>query len=266
MQNNNKSWYSIIITIFVIWFLLTLTSSILKLVIVESNDNKWVYNYLKSYYATSGAWEFVMLKIKENWYWYYEKIDLDNTNPISNILNKDSQKDKNPIIAYDINSKVSKYDWELPPLSYDVIPLFYTETSSSGVLVDMKLTISDWNDTDLSWNIISNNWWLSWEWVFDWNKVWFLKQLDSFWDFTILDKTIIHFLQENNNNFNYLVLFNSSENTPISYKFDWKWGFFTKPRTDIVVSSKLGNYKQNISIKYDNTDYLGILKYSIYND
>jgi hypothetical protein len=73
-------------------------------------------------------------------------------------------------------------------------------------------------------------------------------------------------LETNKNNFNYLVLFNSSENNPISYKLNWEWGFFTKPRTDIIVSSKLGDYKQNISIKYDNTDYLGILKYSIYND
>ena len=265
MLNSNKSWYSIIITIFVIGFLLTLTSSILKLVIVESNDNKWVYNYIKSYYATSWAWELVMLKIKENWYWYYEKIDLDSWNPISNILNKDSQKDKNPIIAYDINSKVSNYAWELAPLSYDVIPLFYTDSTSSGVVLDMSLT-STWDLNDLSWNIITSNWWLSWSWWFNWTTDWFLKQLDSFWDFTISNNTINSFLETNKNNFNYLVLFNSSENNPISYKLNWEWGFFTKPRTDIIVSSKLGDYKQNISIKYDNTDYLGILKYSIYND
>ncbi len=265
MQNNNKSWYSIIITIFVIWFLLTLTSSILKLVIVESNDNKWVYNYLKSYYATSGAWELVMLKIKENWYGYYEKVDLDSWNSISNILNTDSQKDKNPIIAYDINSKVSNYAWEILPLSYDVIPLFYTDITSSGVIINMELT-STWDLSDMSWNIITSNWWLSWEWWFNWTTEWFLKQLDISWDFIISNKTIWAFLELNKTNFNYLVLFNSSENTPISYNLDGKWSFFTKPRTDIIVSSKIWNYKQNFSIKYDNTDYLGILKYSIYND
>ncbi len=263
MLNGNKSWYSIIITIFVIWFLLTLTSSIFKLVLVETNDNRWVYNYLKSYYATMWAWELVMLKIKDKWYWYYEKVDLDKWNPISNILNHSS--DKNPLISYDINSKVPSYKWELPPLSYDVIPLFYTDTTSSGVILDMELT-STWDLNDISWNIITSNWWLSWEWWFNWTTEWFLKQLDISWDFIISNKTILDFLEANKTNFNYLVLFNSSGNSPISYKLDWKWRFFTKPRTDISVSSKIWSYKQNISIKYDNTDYLGILKYSIYND
>ncbi|MFA5917534.1 MAG: hypothetical protein WC850_04875 [Candidatus Gracilibacteria bacterium] len=265
MLNSNKSGYSIIITIFVIGFLLTLTSSILKMVLVESNDNKGVYNYLKSYYATTGAGELVMLKIKENGYGYYEKIDLDNGNPISNILNKDSQKDKNPIIAYDINSKVSNYAGELAPLSYDVIPLFYTDSTSSGVVLDMSLT-STGDLNDLSWNIITSDGGLSGAGGFNGTTEGFLKQLDTFGDFTMSDNTISNFLEANKNDFNYLVLFNSNENTSVSYKIDGKGSFFTKPRTDIIVSSKLGDYKQNISIKYDNTDYLGILKYSIYND
>jgi len=264
LKNNNKSWYSVIIAIFVIWFLLTLTSSILKLVLVELNDSRWVYNYLKTYYATKGAWELVMLKIKENWYGYYEKIDLDKSNPISNILNKDLED--NPLISYDINSKVEKYDWELKPLSYDVIPLFYLENASSWVIVNMDLSISDWDINDLSWNIITSNWWLSGVWWFTSLNEWFLKQLDSVWDFVIENKTIWAFLEENKINSNYLVILNSSDTSTIKYNLDWKWGFFTKPRTDIAVSSKLWSYKQNISIKYDNTDYLGMLKYSIYND
>lgn len=264
LNNNNKSWYSIIIAIFVIWFLLALTSSILKLVIVELNDNRGVYNYLKTHYATMGAGEMVMMKIKDNWYWYYEKINFDKSNPISNILNIDWEK--NPIISYDINSKVKEYDWSISPLSYDVIPLFYIENNGSWVLIDMDLSSTWSNLWDLSWNIISSNWWLSWEWWFTLNSEWYLKQLDQNSDFLIDTKSIWDFLSENNNNFNYLVLFNSSENTTINYNLDWKWGFFTKPRTEIAVSSKIWSYKQNISIKYDNTEYLGMLKYSIYND
>lgn len=264
MLNNNKSWYSVIIAIFVIGFLLTLTSWILKLVIVESNDNKWVYNYLKTYYATAGAWELVMLKIKENWYGYYEKINFDNGNPISNILNQNS--DKNPILSYDINSKVSTYDWELAPLWYDVLPLFFLENTSSWVILDMDLTVSEWDIDNLSWNIITANWGLSGVQWFTSFTEWFLKQLDSAWDFIIENKTIWTFLEQNKTSLNYLVLFNSSDSSTIKYNLDGKWGFFTKPRTDIVVSSKLWSYKQNISIKYDNTDYLGMLKYSIYND
>lgn len=264
MKKSNKSWYSIIIAIFVIWFLLTLTWSILKLVLVELNDSRWGYNYLKTYYATAWAWELVMLKIKDNWYWYYQKIDFDKDNKISNILN--DKTDKNPIISYDINSKVSNYIWELDPLSYDVIPLFYTEDSGSGVLQDMILTGLDWDINSLSWNIITSSWWLSWNGAFTASSEWFLKQLDSSWDFMIENKSVLTFLSENKNNLNFLVLFNSDDLNTIKYNLDGKWRFFTKPRTDITVSSKLGNYKQNISIKYDNTDYLGMLKYSIYND
>lgn len=264
MLDANKNWYSIIIAIFVIGFLLTLTTSILKLVLVEQNDNKGWYNYLKTYYATLWAWEYVMTKIKENWYGYYEKIGFDKDNVISNILNYEN--DKNPLISYDVNSKVSLYDWELNPLSYDIFPLFYTEKSSSWVVLDMVLSSIEWDINELAWNIITKDWWLSWEWWFNSSKEWFLKKLDSVWDFVIESKTIWTFLDENRNNFNYLVLFNSSDASTIKYKLDWKWWFFTKPRTEIAVSSKLWSYKQNISIKYDNTDYLGMLKYSIYND
>lgn len=264
MLNNSKKWYSVIIAIFVIWFLLTLTGSILKLVLVELNDWRWIYNYLKTYYATQWAWELVMLKIKENWYWYYEKIAFDSSNPISSILNQ--WLDKNPIISYDINSKVNKYDWELKPLAYDVIPLFFTENTSSWVILDMVLWIYDWDLDSLSWNIITNNGWLSWIWWFTATDEWYLKQIDSAGDFIIEKKTIGTFLNDNKNNLNYLVLLNWSDTSIIKYNLDWKWWFFTKPRTEIAVSSKLWSYKQNISIKYDNTDYLGMLKYSIYND
>lgn len=264
MINRNKSGYSIIIAIFVIWFLLTLTAAILKLVVAELNDNRGVYNYLKTYYATSWAGEYVMLKIKENWYWYYDKVLFDKNNPISNILNYNDEK--NPIISYDINSKVKQYSGNIWPLWYDVIPLFYIEDNWSWALLDMSLSSTGTNIWDLSWNIISKNWWLSWEWWFSLNSEWYLKQLDSNSEFIIETKTIWDFLNENKNDFNYLVLFNSSENSQIIYNLDWNWGFFTKPRTEISVSSKISNYKQNISIKYDNTEYLWMLKYSIYND
>lgn len=262
--SNNKSAYSIIIAIFVIWFLLALTSWILKLILVELNDSKGVYNYLKSYYATSWAWEFVMLKIKDNWYWYYDRVEFDKSDPISNILNY--KNDKNPIISYDINSKVNKYEGDIAPLEYDVIPLFYIEDNWSWWLVDMTLSSTDQNIGDLSWNIVTNNWWLSWDWFFDKNTQWYLKQLDINSKFIIESKTIGTFLNENKNNFNYLVLFNSNDSNSIKYKIDWKWWFFSKPRTEIIVSSKIWWYKQNFSIKYDNTEYLGMLKYSIYND
>jgi hypothetical protein len=36
------------------------------------------------------------------------------------------------------------------------------------------------------------------------------------------DNTISNFLEANKNDFNYLVLFNSNENTSVSYKIDGK--------------------------------------------
>lgn len=265
----NKNWYSTLVAIFIIGFLFVLTSSILKLVLVELNDNRWRDNYLKAFYWAEAAWEYAMLKIKENWYGYYDKLNLSKTDNKSTILSLETIYNwwNDPLISYDINSKVSIYAWDLPALSYDVIPLFYTDdTVSHSWIIDIELSINSWDSNTLSWNIISSTWWLAWIWWFTSENIWIYKNLNELWNFIVEDKSIWSFLDETKNNFNYLVLFNSSESTVINYTLDWKTWFFSKPRTDITVSWKIGDYKQNLSIKYDNTDYLWMLKYAIFSE
>lgn len=265
---NNKKWYSIIIAILVIGFLFTLTWAVYKLVLVELNDNRWRYNYLKSYYWSKWAWELVLLTLKEKWYGYDENIEFDKNDYISNILNF-SWWNSNPLISYSVNSKVSSYTGEIDSLWYDIIPLFYMDRNSSGQTLNLSLTVNSWSANELAWNILSSDSWLSWTWEFDSQTQWFIKQLDysqAGYDFLIDEKAIQTFLSENSDKYNYLILFNWDSQNQISYHIDSQNEFFTKPRTDIFVSWKMWWYKQNFSINYDNTQYLGLLKYSIFNN
>jgi len=175
MKKNNK-WYSIIIIIIIIGFLLALTWAIYKLVLVELNDNRWRYSYLKASYASKWAWELAMLMIKEKWYWYDQEVVFDKGNPISDILNYENNKN-NPLISYSINSKVSNYTWSIDSLWYDIIPLFYIDDSWSWQILDLELSINDWNEDKLSWNLISKNSWLSGIWDFSWDSSWIIKEL-----------------------------------------------------------------------------------------
>jgi len=42
--------------------------------------------------------------------------------------------------------------------------------------------------------------------------------------------------------------------------------FLTKPKTNIISSWEIGSYKQNLETKMNNTEFLNILKYSIYSN
>ncbi len=267
MLKNSKNWYSIVVAIFIIGFLFVLTTSVLKLVLTEMNDNRGRSNYLKAFYAAEWAWELALLKLKENSYWYYEKLDLDKNSPLSTILKLDNNfnNTKDPIISFDIWSKTKVYNWKLDPLSYDVIPLFYLYENWSWKVLDINLTSSSPSSWTLSWNIISKKSWLSWVWPFVTTDNGTYKTVDIDNNFVVLEKKVWDFLLENEENFTYLVFFNSSDNSTVEYNLNSS-NFFTKPRTEILVSSKVANYKQNFNIKYDNTEYLWILKYSIWSE
>ncbi|MDD3301951.1 MAG: hypothetical protein PHN31_00205 [Candidatus Gracilibacteria bacterium] len=261
---NNKFGYSIIIAIIVMGFLFAITGAVFKIVLVELNDNRGMYNYLKAYYAVEGAGELAMLELKEKGYGYYRRFDLNKNDSFSNILN--STGTFNPIISYDIGTKTSFYTGELAPLSYDVIPLFYKDDASNYPVLEITSSLISGDVGNFTWNIVSDNGGLSSVGGFNGSSLGTYKYLDSSNNFVVDMKSVKMFLTDNSSKFNYLVLFNSSTITSIKYNLDSNGTFFSRPRTDITVSAKIGNYKQNISIKYDNTDYLGIYKYAIYDD
>lgn len=271
MKNiKNNSWYTVMISLLIIWFLLVLTTGIFNLILNELKDNRSLWDYMKSY-AWAEAWsELALLEIKNNWYEYYNKID--HTNNKSIVLAEDSlnssnfKKQKDVLLSYDMNTKTNNYEWELSPLWYDIIPLFYIDEDTDGNLVEQKidnysLTII-WTDSDLSWNIIWKDKWLSWTWT---NNSWILKTIDpTSLNFSLNNnKTIIDFLASSDSN--YLVLFNSSNVNNIEYKIE-STKEFIKPKTSIISSAIVWTYKQNIVTNLDNSEFLNMLKYSIYSN
>jgi len=264
---NNKWWYSILIILLIIWFLLFLWVWVFNLVLNDMKDNKAMWDYIKAYAWAESAWELALLQIKKNGYAYYDKIDHDiNDRSIVlawDPLNKSNFKNsKDVFLSYDIWSKVNSYSWKLSPLSYDIIPLFYLDDSWEQKVWDLSFNIISWNEWDLSWNLIWQNWWLSGVWE---NIEWVKK---------ILTADGFKYSNENINDFvsgseqNYLVLFNSGNSWDISYSLssDNHDKYFSKPRTTISASAQVGNYKQNLDIDLDNTEFLNMLKYSIFSN
>jgi hypothetical protein len=268
MKNLNKSsGYSVIVSLLIIWFLLVLSTGIFNLVLNEMKDNKAMWDYIKAYAWAESARELALLQIKEHWYAYYDKID-HNLNNRSIILANDSlntsifRPNNDVLISYDIWSKVNEYEWTLESLEYAIIPLFYINDDWEQNVLNIDLSIISWSANDLSWNIIGKNNWISWRWI---NTTWSKKTLTSNW-FVYSEEDINSFL--NISNSNYLVLLNSGNSWDISYnlKANNPNEYFSKPETSIISSAEVWKYKQNIITDLDNTEFLNILKYSIYSN
>jgi hypothetical protein len=267
MKNiKNNSWYTVMISLLIIWFLLVLTTGIFNLILNELKDNKSLWDYMKSY-AWAEAWsELALLQIKNNWYEYYDKIDhsINNKSILlsqNNLNISNFKKQKDVLLSYDMQTKTNNYSWELKSLWYDIIPLFYIDEDLVEQKIDnYSITILGWTISDLSWNIIWKDKWLSWVWT---NTSWILKSIDASWNFSLSTQNIYDFLD--NSDSNYLVLFNSNNSDSIKYKIESS-DFFIKPKTSIISSASVWNYKQNISTKLDNTEFLNMLKYSIYSN
>ena len=81
------------------------------------------------------------------------------------------------------------------------------------------------------------------------------------YNFSYSDMSLGDFLQTNTGS--YLVVLNPSESS-ITYQFASN-DFFTIPVAQITSSAKVGKYKQNFRTLVDNTEFLGILRYSIFS-
>ncbi len=267
----NKKAYSVVIALFMIWFLLVVTSWIFNLVIREMKDNKWMWNYLKAYAWAEWAQELALLQIKKNWYWFYDKID-HNKNNRSIILSKNPldiskfNNQKDVFVSYEIQSKTSAFSWFIDPLWYSISPLFYSDETWYYNSNQISLDVLSWNSSDLVWNIIWWNSWISWTWAFTKDSLWVERKLN--WSSLTYSQTKIEtFLTKTENLVSYLILFNSNNTNNINYKLYWisPSNLFTKPQALIISSSEIGWYKQNLKTTLDNTEYLNILKYSIFS-
>lgn len=283
----NKKWYSIIIIITIIWFLILLTSWVFRLIQNEFMDNRILWNYVKSYFWAETAQEIALLQIKEIWYWVESK----------------SRDNKDLLYPYDVEIKkvnfsfsekewdswqTSYYKWKIAAYETDIIPLFYIEIdadwneSIKEDIEDLSLTgVETGTGIDnLTWNIVSEKSWISWVWGFlSSDKVYHkyieensgsgLKQakieLISITDFMKANK---HYLENDKNR--YLILYNASD-LDVNYILEAN-DKFTKPEINIISMgeiktnrSNLPDSRVNLSTKVNFHDLNSRSKYSIFS-
>lgn len=250
----NKKWYSTIIVIIIIWFMILLTTWVFRLVLSEMKDNRALWNYIKSYAWAESAQEIALLDIKEKSYGFNWTLSW------SEILDKtDFNPNKTATISYFQDWKTQSYSGTIDWFKYNVLPLFYIdrETEIEKKVNSINISVTSWISSDLAWNIISEKEGISWIW-------------DNFTEWKWLSSNIkLNIYNVNtflsNSKSNYLILFNNSDNS-ISYTIQSFWNeFFTKPEIDIISSAKLGWFKQNIKTHIKYADIVNKSKYSIYS-
>lgn len=267
MKNcNNKSWYSVILALLLVWFMLVLTWWIFSLVVWESKDTKSMESYFKAYAWAEWAVELAMLKSKEYSYWVDDAISND-INPKSIILSESPldtskfNKAKDVLISYQINAKSNNLEKDLASGEFDIIPLFFYQDNIEKKITNISLNS---NSTDLVWNIVWKEVGISWIWDFSNDTNWNYKTL-SWNDVNFSKKMVWDFLE--NSTSNYLILHNVSDKT-ITYNLKAlnSWEYFTNFSNKIVWSWENRGFKQNLVVDVKSSEYLNLLKYSIFSE
>lgn len=263
LNKKNSWWYTIILATLIIGFLLIFVWGILNLVIKELKDNRWETDYIKAYAAAEWAQELALLKIKEKWYWYYEKVEAKKSDSNAVILASDINnfnKAKDVLISYDLWSKTKTFSWTLKTAWDELFPLFVIKADWTLDEIDkLNLKIIFWTSSNLWWTITSSDWnWIWWRWEFDFNTIWKWRDKNA----NFVNESIWDFLTDNS--WSYLMLFSIDPNNEIKYELTSN-KYFTKPRIDIISSAEIWGYKQNLKTTLDNTKFLNILKYSIFS-
>lgn len=270
-MKKQKSWYTILIVLFVVGFLLVLTSGVFKLVLQELNDNRGRGDYLKAYYWAESWIEWALYNIKKFDYGYSDEIDLEknnksillSANPLSEVL---FNPKKDVLTSYSIDTKVNTYTQTLASWEHTLFPLYVIyENGVTKKALNIELTIPSGSKPSLVWNIIGGEYGLAWNNEFEITTLGAYKTIDSSGNLKFERKQIWEFLTTSDNN--YLLLFNSDPTNSLTYKVSSTGNnFFTKPIWEIEASWKIGSYKQNIRLSLNNSEYLNILKYSIFSN
>ena len=246
----NKDWYAIISAILIIGFLLILTVWWFQLVLQEVYDGRGKQNYLKAYAAAEAGLELALYEVRDKGYAYFEE------RPFSVDIFWDSLR--NAQYSFEFLWKVDSYTWNIAAAWVDIIPLFWIDSDEEIHRVSTWLHLEA--SAEIAWNVLWEEVWVWGSWGFDWATAIDKKELEEAGSFTLINSDLNSFL--NTPEIKYLLIINTwseaQEYTLTSPTF------FTLPRHDIISSWKVGNFTQNIRTHLDNTDFLWLLRYSIY--
>ncbi|EKE30129.1 MAG: hypothetical protein ACD_2C00038G0006 [uncultured bacterium (gcode 4)] len=291
MKTKHNSWFSTIVAILLTAFLVVVSAGVLSIVLQESKNTRLVYNSISTYAWAEWAQEYALLKIKNHDEWFQDSI-VDGQDDDSMLLaaDPDDVKPKDQHIEYTMSTNSKNYSWMVPSWEFDIIPLFYDKgimmqhNSKNPTLTGAIMKSSNFKlvwSWAFVWNIIWNDptwetFWITWTWttwvsIWGWYTVssenWKIKKVED--DEGIAWAKKITFEQIKIKDFidaydhNYLILYNPTKNE-LSYTIEsMEW--FSTPKTSIIASSRIGNFKQNVLFEENKNRYFEALKYSIIN-
>ena len=218
------SWYSVLVALLMVGFLLVLTVGVFNLVLNELQDNNGRANYIKAYYGAESGIEWALLQVKDVGYGVVDEVPF-GVNNRSIVLAKnpkvvsDFKRSRDVMITYNINTKTQTFSWELDVGEHQIIPLYYIE--ANGVQHDVKdlsLTMSG-NPESIGWNLVGEKFWLSGIGNFIKDTQWDHKYIENLWGggnvFKFSKKTVESFLSTSINN--YLIIFNAHPTDTVRY-------------------------------------------------
>ena len=264
-MKNNTAWYSVILSILMVGFMLVLTSGVFMLVLWENKDTKAMEYYLKAFAWAEWSIELALLKAKKYNYSYSET--LDKWDPLSKVLFREGDLynfSKDVFISFHLDATGNEIvDKTLASGKFDIIPLFYYDRNGNlKKVTQLQLTWVDW----VVWNII---WEISWiSWVGNFTNVTYgnYKTLSS-QGVSYIQKKIWDFMIIPENQHNYLILHNTNDDA-IKYtlKSLQSWEYITKDASQIIWTGEVWGYKQNLKVTINSSEYLNLLKYSIFSN
>lgn len=264
-MKKNKSWYSVILSVLMVWFMIVLTSWIFLLVLWENKDTKAMEYYLKSFAWAEWAVEIALLKAKKYNYSFSEKLNIwDNLSKAlfrwwSNLYNFN----KDVFISYDLDATSNEViDKKLKSQDFDIIPLFYYDSNWNYIWI--KDIITEKLTNQIVWNIVWEDNWISWIWNINNTSKWNYKTISGP-NISFSEEKVWDFL--NNSKKNYLILHNTSNDDLIyNIKTINPSELLTKDISYIIWTWEVWWYKQNLKVSIDNSQYLNLLKYSIFSN
>lgn len=242
--------YSIIIAVMMVSFLLVLCSWVLQWVLSEMQDSRGRQEYLKASAAAEGALELGLFAVKQHGYGFDQaSVNIDALG-----------RDKNSAtMEYSFRSKTQLIESELAPFDTVLIPLYWiNDTGIQSISWDFIQFIAS---QDLAWNIIgSSGLWASWKGNFTHSTSSKIKNING--SYTQQDLKTFLWLNPGS----YIQVYNSST-TSENFRLELAgWDYVTYPTVYILARWSIGRYHQNLDAKLNNTDFLRILRYSIFSN